>query len=754
MVSYFNPANRAKPVATRQSEILESLTFVAMRLVNSQFTAFSARLIEALLTQSQQSADNRQTNFCFHASTLLKNNGAALAKALQQELESILKRENDTVEHGFQREMAKNEGELTLVPYEEMDSRVLLAAVARPFEQKHADQLTALNIRLAFLLERNAIPTSRNPYRPEVLITALYAAWQQFDPGMEAHSLLLPFLKPELVFDFAPIYQALNESLMGRGILPGSVDAYRIKKTDKPDGNRAATAIPNAQLKQQLQQWLEPESVAGFAGNSGGGFAGNGANGGNGSSSGNAGNAGGFGGNAGGFAGNGGNGGGFAAPGFAPNPAQLRGFLNELQQRIASTSSAANVNDSKPPHNVVYLQKIKQMAPKGSLSPVDEKAIDLLTKIFETVFIDHAIPQEIKSLVGLLQVPVLNEALQDKDFFYQETHPARRLIELLAQMSLEWEKGPSQQDPLFQALKQNVTLLQKKSSAEKNLFADVVLELEKKLQEEQLVTEQAIAEPIAQALKQEKTIQATKTARSDVAMRVGTGEVVAFVETFLEDKWVSVLTIAYSVQDEKPEVVKNAVKTMDDLIWSVKPKITAEERKEFIAKLPSLLAMLNKWLNVIKWNDADRLQFFAELAETHASIVRAPLELSPERQMQIAMEVAQKAAERRLARQANAQPEPEVDESVTTVENLQRGMWLDFVGVDGAHRKVKLAWISPMRSLYIFSSHGRKESFSLSNDQLAESFRSQQVQVLRVGSRDGKHDLVANALSHAVANQA
>lgn len=729
MVSYFNPANRAKPVATRQSEILESLTFVAMRLVNTQFAAFSTRLIDALLAQSQQSADNKQTNFCFHASTLLKNNGAALAKTLQQELESVLRRENDAVEHGFQREMAKNEGELSLVPYEEMDSKVMLGTVARPFEQKYADQLTALNIRLAFLLERNAIPTSRNPYRPEVLITALYSAWQQFDTGSENHSLILPFLQPELVFDFAPVYQALNESLMGRGILPGSVDAYRIKKTDKPDGNRAGGNLSGGQLKQQLQQWLEPESVAGFGG---GGFGGNGT------------------GSA--FGGNGG--GGFAAPGFAPNPAQLRGFLNELQQRIAAASSAAKLNDSKPPHNVVYLQKIKQMAPKGSLSPVDEKAIDLLTKIFETVFIDHAIPQEIKSLVGLLQVPVLNEALQDKDFFYQESHPARRLIELLTQMSLEWEKGPSQQDPLFQVLKQNVALLQKKSSAEKNLFADVVQELEKKLQEEQLVTEQAIAEPIAQALKQEKTIQAAKTAKNEVAMRIGTGEVVAFVETFLEDKWVSVLTIAYSVQDEKPEVVKNAVKTMDDLIWSVKPKITAEERKEFIAKLPSLLAMLNKWLNVIKWNDADRLQFFAELAETHASIVRAPLELSPERQMQIAMEVAQKAAERRLARQANAQPEPEIDESVTTVENLQRGMWLDFLGGDGTHRKVKLAWISPMRSLYIFSSHGRKESFSLSNEQLAESFRSQQVQVLRVGGGDGKHDLVANALSHAVASHA
>lgn len=716
MVSYFNPATRAKPVATRQSEILESLIYVALRQINSQFSAFSGRMIDAMLAQSQQGGDSKQTNFCFQASTMLKNNGATLNKYLQQELETLFKQENEAIEHGFKHEMAKNTGELSLVPFEEMDHKVMLGTVARPFEQKHADQLTALNIRFAFLLERDAIPTSRNPYRPEVLITAVYQAWQKFDSS-ESCEQILPFLQTELIFDFAPVYKTLNEALMGRGILPGSVDAYRIKKTDKPDGNRlfgqgtqggqfAAAPLTGGQLKHQLQQWLETDN-AGTAN----------------------------------------------ASGFAPNPAQLHGFLNELQQRIASASSA-QINPDKPPHNVVYLQKIKQMAPKGSLSVVDEKAIDLLTKIFETVFIDHAIPQEIKSLVGLLQVPVLNEALQNKDFFYKETHPARRLIELLTQLSLEWEKGPNQQDPLYQTLKQNVALLQKKSAQEKNLFADVVAELEKKLQEEQQATEQAISEPIAQALKQEKTIQAAKTAKNEVALRVGTGEVVAFVESFLEDKWASVLTIAYSVQDEKPELVKNAVKTMDDLIWSVKPKITVEERKEFIAKLPTLLGMLNKWLNAIKWNDAERLQFFAELAETHASIVRAPLDMSPERQMQIAMEVAQRATERRLARQAKAaakaEAEPQIDESVTTVDNLQRGMWLDFVGTDGNHKKVKLAWISPMRSLYIFSTHGRVESFSLSGEQLAESFRAQQVQVLRVGGSDGKNDLVANALSHAV----
>ncbi|MEN9865518.1 MAG: hypothetical protein RL748_1108, partial [Pseudomonadota bacterium] len=402
------------------------------------------------------------------------------------------------------------------------------------------------------------------------------------------------------------------------------------------------------------------------------------------------------------------------------------------------------------------LQKIKQMAPKGSLSQVDEKSIDLLTKIFETVFVDRQIPQELKSLVGLLQMPVLNEALQNKEFFYQEQHPARRLLELSTQLSLDWEQRNPGQDPMYLALKRNIAKLQKQSVQQANLFAEVVAELETILQEEQQATEQTISAPIAAALKQEKTLQASISAKNEVAMRIGTGEVVAFVETFLEDKWVSVLTIAYSVQEEKPEALKNAVKTMDDLIWSVKPKITPEQRKEFIAKLPTMLSNLNKWLNVIKWDDADRLQFFAELAETHASIVRAPLELSPERQLQISMEVAQKAAERRLekqaklqANQAPAEPEP----PLPGFDQLQRGMWLEILGPDGTLGRSKLAWISPMRSLYIFSNNKKQENFSLSSEQLAEAFRAGNAKVLRVGG-DASHDLVANAVAHALSGQA
>ena len=773
-----NPIANKQPLKprppTRQTEVLQSLIPVTAHVVNEQYAGFVTRLCEALMTFAERGADAKQTNFCFRANNLLKSKGTAYLGLVLQALGGTLLQEVSSLEHGVKSKVVRAANGLSLVSYDEMESKVLLSGLARPFDIKYVDQLAALNIRLAFLLERDQLSNAQNPFRPEVFLSAFRQAWAHFDAETDSDQLLLPFLREDVFINLAPVYQAVNNALKARAILPGSVDAQRAKLNDllapaptvAPLPASAFAPDPNAitplALSQQLRRLFERNEGQGS--HAGGGFSA-----------------------AGGHAGS------VPAAGFQTADAahgtthaaapssnapfipdasaihdfgmqaasaskQLFSFLADLQSRVAAnagdvahfgTGSGAGSAAGEALAGALHLPLIKEQAPKGALSRIDETTIDLLAKIFETVFIDRSIPQEIKQLVGILQIPVLKAALTDKEFFYQEDHPARRLIELLTQLSIGWEQRQTgRDDPMYQAMQRSVGRIQQENEIQVSHFSEVVEELEALIKEDEQATVNAISAPISAALRQEKMVQANKSAKNEVALRIGTGEVVAFVETFLENKWVSVLTLAYSVADEKPEAVKSAVKTMDDLIWSVKPKITALERKELIGKLPTMLAMLNKWLNVVKWDDAERLQFFAELAETHASIVRAPLELSPERQLEIAVSVAKQAAERRMQRSTTVQPvaEPVYDESNETVERLQRGMWLEFADKNGAEkRKLKLAWVSPMRSLFIFSAGQKQESFSVSAEQLAQDFRAKRVHVLRTTG------LVTNALSQAIA---
>jgi hypothetical protein len=702
------------PPLSRQNEILQNLAVIASRAANAQLEAFTVRLADALQDFSEQSIEAKEAKTSLNAAHLLRNNGYAFYHLASAGLEKILLDEVKALTHLSSFETAKPDGVLSLVTHEEISHKVLISTVSRPIEQANAPKLAVLNMRIARLLERDQVTTAQNPFRPAVFISAIHQAWCEFAPDPAAHHLALPLLRPEVFLDLASLLQALNEALIAKNIAPEVVETFRIKKSDNhAEASRkenASETVLSKQLRQifsddpsgQTQPLRPPEGYqAGLAE--------------------------------------------YLLQASTTNK-QLFGYLAQVQSRLADQAVLGKAEQAAG--NRTCLTTIKAQAPRGSMTRADENTLELLTKIFDSVFQHPHIPDEIKELIGFLQIPVLKSALIDKNFFFEEDHPARRLIELLTRSGIGWNQSKGQADPLFQSIKRNVDRVQQGFDQQINVFVDVLSDLESYLKEEESAVAKALSQPISKALQQEKVIQATKAAKHEVAARIGTGEVVAFVETFLEKKWVSVLTIAYTVQEEKPQAVENAIQTMDELIWSVKPKITLEQRKELIARLPAMLGMLNKWLNIVKWEDADRLRFFAELAECHASIVRAPIDLSPQRQLEIAVEVAQKAAERRLELRANAVPEPEADEALHIVEGLQRGMWLEFTQKNAQTKKVKLAWISPLRSLFIFTTSNRQEAFSLSSEELTQAFRANRVQVALVGG------LVDRALAEALGNTA
>ena len=56
-------------------------------------------------------------------------------------------------------------------------------------------------------------------------------------------------------------------------------------------------------------------------------------------------------------------------------------------------------------------------------------------------------------------------------------------------------------------------------------------------------------------------------------------------------------------------------------------------------------------------------------------------------------------------------------------------MRLAFRQPDGGVRKVKLAWVSPLRTLFIFSAGARQEAFSLPAEKLLAGFQAGSIAV-------------------------
>lgn len=141
-----------------------------------------------------------------------------------------------------------------------------------------------------------------------------------------------------------------------------------------------------------------------------------------------------------------------------------------------------------------------------------------------------------------------------------------------------------------------------------------------------------------------------------------------------------------------------------------------------------MVSSINEWLDTIKWHDAERPEFFARLAERHASNVRA--EPSSRRQIEFAVNAAQKSSERRLRKQDKEPAVKPIDDFVIQVDILELGVWAEFFNDNGTVSKLQVAWISPRCSYFIFADRQGKNSLSVTAAALAQSFRNSSARIL------------------------
>ena len=729
MVAISTSSNSRQRAVSARHAVLEELIALARQQVEGQLAGLVLRLTQCLLDGSAVAAEVVQARL--RAGNDLRQRQYAFLSVASSALEQSVRREMAALAPlRPARPVAAQT--LSLVSLDEMDQQLALANLAKTYDLRNAAVLQSLNGGLARLFQRETLRLAQNPLRPEVFLTALRQAWDDFAQDDSAALGLDELCQPQVFLDLAPIFQALNACLQGHlAYRPEGATApvAAADVTVEPLPQAAFAAEPGAQaanpmhqsratsgrageaaLAQKLRQFFATTSAdMAAAAQSGARAAASATN----------------------VAASAAVAGAGVVSGVAV-PSSLLAYLAQWPQPALpphaqspsqpTTQGQAGAAGAGTGAQILYLPQIKAGLPRGSLSHAEAGAIDLLSAVFESVFRDDRMAQEIRQLVLLLQIPVLKAALADREFFFQDSHPARKLIDLLARLG--WEQRVQPDAARLQAMQRSVERVGRDSAEESAAFARAVDELEATLAaQEQQETEQ-IATPIATALKQEKALVARRQAEAALAARLEQGDVLELVRDFLSQRWIEVLAFAYRVEDEKSGAIDHATCAMDELLWSVQPKLNVHERKRLLLRLPALLGALNKWLDLVQWQGEERTQFFAELAECHASIVRAPLELPPERQLELAIaagtaDAARLAAAQNGARAASAASQLPLSAVVAT---LQRGMWLEFEAEHGALQQVKLAWLSPLRSLYIFATANRQEAYSLSADELARRF--------------------------------
>ncbi len=400
-------------------------------------------------------------------------------------------------------------------------------------------------------------------------------------------------------------------------------------------------------------------------------------------------------------------------------------------------------------HNVL---RDLQESPLGKkANQLESMTIELVAMLFDFIFETKDLPDGIKALLARLQIPVLKAAMLDGAFFAKKNHPSRLLVNALAEAGLGWSPVMGQEDPLYKKIDAIVHRILDGFTDNLAIFDELREDLELFLAEEEKAAEANIQTTAEEINQSDRKQIATGVSKSEIERRIEQYPIPNFLATFLRSRWQAALENFYLQQGEESEAWGQAVATLEDLVWSVQPKKTNEDRRHLVALLPSLLKRMSSGMQNVTWPPEDRERFMANLVEAHAAAVKPALAAvalptaavaeQAKAEAVIAKaagdEVAaakaeQLAAAMEQAEPAPVEPAPELieDQFLEIAQSLERGMWIEFEDENGQLAFAKLAWISPLRGTYLFTNRQGQKALSMTAEDLAERFRSDRARLV------------------------
>jgi hypothetical protein len=412
----------------------------------------------------------------------------------------------------------------------------------------------------------------------------------------------------------------------------------------------------------------------------------------------------------------------------------------------------AQVSFAGVPEGIHNVLRDLQESPLGrKANQLESMTIEMVAMLFDFIFETRDLPDGIKALLGRLQIPVLKAAMLDGAFFAKKTHPSRLLVNALAEAGLGWSPEMGTGDPLYKKIEHIVRRILDEFSDNLALFDELREELEAFLAEEEKSADDNIALSADEINQSDKLQIATVIGRAEIERRIENYPIPQFLASFLRDHWQATLEHVYLKDGDESESWTSAVTTLEDLVWSVQPKRSPEDRKHLVALLPSLLKRLGAGVHNQRWSQEQRDKFMTNLVEAHAAAVKpsfaaatsptAAVAEAARAQAEVAKASGDSAAAAKaealaeaMAPAAPAAPEaaPEIvdDEYLEIARNLERGMWVEFESEGGQLAFAKLAWVSPLRGTYLFTNRQGQKALSMTAEELADRFRADRARLV------------------------
>ncbi|WP_177419499.1 DUF1631 domain-containing protein [endosymbiont of Lamellibrachia barhami] len=730
IISFSDSATRKRQISldAKGRKIVDACRKHVVRTLPQLMNGLFEKLDDAMYELADKSGNDSVQTAYFDAMRELRKERARIDRVFSREVLQKFDRFWETGEAPVnQRTFAElsRDSEMSLLGEDELEDSLAITNMISKSENRYSRELYALGQRFVQLTgDTGEVSEQHNPLAPGVICNAFQEAMRSVEVDLPVKLVIYKLFDKQVMHYIGGLYDELNLVLGKAGIIPKltpqvrrnpvSPAVSRARREAQTDGRGGEVADERSDLQTEvfetLQQLLNLRRGVAPAGGS-------------------------------------------AVPGRMPigtggapisvplvETVELLSALSSLQQ---SNTVMVSLNNGEESNLRTRLASDLRMLEEGrthrALGEVDNDTIDVISMLFEFILDDHSLPDAMKALLSRLQIPMLKVAIIDKTFFSKKLHPARRLLNNLAQAAIGWnDDGDRSPGGLFGTIESMVKRVLTDFDDDPSIFTVLNDEFNEWWEREQRGADVA-EQRTNQVTRGKEQLRAAKAAVTDELNKrlQFQKQLPEAVITLLRDGWKDVLLLNYLRQGPESEEWKESLEIVDKLLWSVAPKKEYAERQELLRNIPELLRNLRERLNAISFDQHKMARLFKELQNCHIACLRGK---SLSAGVDTVTDLHISFPDSQLINQSSFLVDDLESETVIVAihdkfteqaESLGIGTWLALF--DGEEKKrVKLSWKSDVTDVFVFVNRKGVKALELTVDGLAMHLRDGSAEVLEV----------------------
>jgi hypothetical protein len=427
---------------------------------------------------------------------------------------------------------------------------------------------------------------------------------------------------------------------------------------------------------------------------------------------------------------------------YRPSGEDVQSVLGALQSKPISpmTLGGKVVQRSVAHLKQDLLAHLRQLTPDGKapqLAAEDSDTIDLVGMLFDYITKNTRPNGNTQSLLTKLQVPLLRVALKDKSFFTRRAHPARQMLNAIAETGSHWiddTEGPADR-ALIDKMQIVVDRVTQEFDGNLGLMENMLADLSQHMHTLARKAEVAERRHVDAAKGREKLEVARVQARNAIAERVATAKPGKLVRTLLEQAWTDVLALTLLRQGENSEIYKKRLGVAEQLL-----AIGNELRSSENQLSPLLRTEIETGLDQVGYHKDDiqavvKRLFLPEAAANEAEPVsNTEIALKLKSKPRLGDETtapASVAATAKAEKMKALAPDSAEARMLEKLKTMPFGSWFEFrTNQQGDKVRRKLAWFSTLTGRCLFVNQRGVRTDEKSLDQLARDIVSGQANIV------------------------